>query len=338
MRIFSKFIKRKDQNSCGRIRSALFVCNQKGVVFIEVIVAIAVIVVILVIYSASLRSLALNKKTRLMNLATSLISEELEAIRTIPFASLTNRIDAPFVGIAYNKGNFKVKKDTGTSPPNVLNLSSSTNPTEPQIALLPGGSYDDFTYEVKANVLSDSPTGWRVGVYFRYKDSQNYYSLYFSQDKIIMNKVIDGIPTSLYSSSQTFSTNTWYTLKIVTNEDTLTPYLNDNPLTTAITDYAFSYGSLALLGSNSVHAHFDDITLTTGSTTTWNFDADTVGDVPQGWERFSLYDLPGGEGKLTIENYHDGIKKVQIEVIWEEEGKEKSVKFTTLVSEYGLNY
>lgn len=304
-------------------------------------VAIFLISMLVVVFSTSFNSITLNRTIRAKAQAQFLAQEEIETIRTLPFANLTNRTNAPFIGVNYNLGTSLVKADAAAlSSPNVYELLPAASATNnfTSLAILPGDIYGDFTFETSLKVLSSSPVGWQAGFAFRSNDINNLYRLVFSASQIKLEKMISGATTSLYSNSRTFTANTWYKLKITATGTSLGVYLDDTLLTT-VTDTSLAKGAIALAGLNSAKADFDSLTLTSGTTSTFNFDSLTAGKTASGWERFGLYDLSSGTGKLSIENYNGNadIKKVTVEIDWLFGASTKTINFVTYISNYGLN-
>lgn len=319
--------------------------NKKfGYTIIEAIVAIGLVGFFILIYGASYTAVTSNQFLKNKSLAYNLAAEELEALRSTPFARITNRTDGNFIEVAYNKGNWSVKSDAAApSLPNVYEIASPAgNPSGiTGVAVVPGFDYDNFTDETKIKVMADSTAGWQAGVYFRYHDADNYYRVYFTGTNLYIDKKVGGVETSLTSKAKAFSTNTWYTLKVVANNNAFEVFVNGtSELTGTDAVSSFTAGRLTLLGLNSVHAYFDDISITTSATKTWNFDSDAVGQVAASWQRFGLNDLPRGIGKLTIEDAQTGftdIKKVKARVEWYERNNLKYIELSTLISEQGLS-
>jgi len=315
--------------------------NQKGATLIELLVAIFFILVIIIVFTISFRSINLNEEIKMKSAAHFLALGEIETIRKIPFIKLTNRNNANFMGVAYNLGTAEVRADNSApSLPQVYKLlpSSLSQNNITSLAIIPGNAYQDFTFETMIKVLDVSPLNWQAGFVFRFEDIDNYYYFLFDSSSIKLGKIVNATPSTLYTSSQTFNLNTWYKLKVITNGTSISLYLNDELLSNII-DESLSKGVIGLVGLNSAQISFDDTTIITSSTNTWNFDNDIEGGTASGWERFGLNNLPNGQGKLTIEDYngHTTLKKITVEVSWVEKQKTKSVKLITLIGQYGLN-
>lgn len=313
----------------------------RGSTLIESLVALGLIAYVLVIFSVGQTAITSNKYLRHRSFAYGLATEELEAIRNSDFSRLTNRTAADFIEVAYNIGTWKVAAlaDSPSSPNAYELLSPTGNPVGlTGIAIVPGIEYDNNTYEAKIKVAASSPATWQAGIFLRYHDTGNYYFVHFNATNIYFDKRVDNSPLPpLDTLTRSFATNTWYTLKVEAVGNVFNVYV-DNALVLTVTDTTFTDGRFALAGMNSAHLYFDDVKI--GTTLLWHFDGDGLGNIPAGWERFGLADLPDGQGKLTIEDAQAGfndIKKVTVRVQWSERSQTKHTEIVTYVSEQNMN-
>lgn len=76
----------------------------RGFTLIEVIVSVALIGTIFVIFGTSLVSVHSQRYADNENIAYAIAEAEIEHIRTMPFASSTNRTESSFVGVAPSHG------------------------------------------------------------------------------------------------------------------------------------------------------------------------------------------------------------------------------------------
>ncbi len=313
--------------------------NQVGSILIESIVAISLFGLVLSLFGASYTIITSNQLLKNKTLTYNLASEELEALRNVSFTTLTNRINSDFIEVAYNRGTWSIQQ-SGSAPSgtNVYNLTPPTGSPSgiTGIAVVPGYSYGDFTFETEIKVLSNSPSGWKAGTAFRYHDSNNYYAVHFSATNLYIVEVVEGVESTLNSKAMIFSQNTWYALKIVTLSNAFEVYIDDVlELSTSDTDSSFSNGKLALYGQNSVHAQFDSVSITDPVSKLWNFDSDTVGKIASQWQRLNISDLPSGTGTVTIENSEAGfdtIKEVTARIEWIERDKNRAVELKPLIT------
>ncbi len=311
-----------------------------GYSLIESLVAIGLVLLLIIIFSASSTIILNNRSLRHTNLAYNLAVEEIEALRSIPFTELTNKTDAPLIEVAHNIGSWTVSAPSSpSSSPNVLELALPgtllTGVTGTAIA--PGFDYSNPTIEAQVKILPDSPSNWKTGFYIRYHDSANYYRVSFTSTVLYVDKIVNGIETTLDSESRLFAENTWHKLKVETSGSTFNVYVDDT-LEMTIDDpgNSLNLGRIGLAGLNSTHAYFDDVSITGDTTQSWNFDADETGDMPSSWKRFGINDLPSGVGKLTIEDDQPGfstLKNVTVVIEWKENENNRSVQLETMITQ-----
>lgn len=319
--------------------------RQEAFGLVEVIVALGVVAVFIAIFVASTQNVTALRTARNRGVALNLVREELEAIRATPYADLTDRTNVSFMNVAYNRGSWAVTTDgSAPSQPNAYRVEAISGATGLSgVAVLPIGKRADATLESSVKVLTGAPGSWQAGVLFRVHDQQNYYWARFRSTDITLGKVVAGTSSTLFTKLQSFSTNVWYTLKIVTSGATINLYLNGTLLTSpAVSDSSFSSGWSTLAVWDGTPANFDDVKLTTSGTTTWNFDAasETVGASALGWKRSAPSDLPAATEKLTVADAisgQTGLKKVTARLEWKEGTVTKTVELTTYVGQGGIS-
>lgn len=317
-----------------------FFKNQHASTIIESIVAIGLASFFIGIFGVSYIATSFNQHLKFKNLAFNLVSEELEAIRATSYDQLSNRTNSDFIEVIYNIGSWSVQTNaTAPSSPNtyMLTIPQGTPSGITGLATLPGFEYGNFTYESEIFVKSDSPSGWQAGLLARYHDVNNYYYVYFTATNLYLKEVVNGVETSLDSKIKNFSTDTWYTVKLVATNNSFEVFIDDiSELTATDAENSFTQGRLALFGANSTHAYFDDVSVTTASTITWNFDSEAVNSIPTSWQRFGINDLPQGNTKLTIEEPevgHSDLKKITARVEWQERGNTRNAEASTLITQ-----
>jgi len=301
-----------------------------GISLVEVVVSIAIIGGSLAVFATLLNILQLNKSGSLRSAAYKLAQEEMEAIRSLPLSDLTARTDAGFINVFYNNGAAgAVADNNAVSLPNDLQLANASS-TFAAISL-PYDKMADFSLET--NLLATS-TAQKTGIIFRARDSGNYYFLYIKNDRIGLEKNINGTLTSLSETLHTFSPDVWYKIKIAASGTSLSIYLNDNLIAT-VTNGSLSSG-YAALASYSTTSRFDDVVLVYNSQTlAWDFDDLSDGAIPNEWQRFGLNDLPEGYGLLTISEPYgvSTIKQIDVNISWTEKGERKNVSLSTIKTE-----
>jgi hypothetical protein len=299
----------------------------KGFGLIQALLAVALVSGAIFVFATLFNILRLNKTGSLYTAAYKIAQEQMETAQTLPLASLTNRTNADFFNVIYNRGAAGAASDASApSAPNALRLSSSTSTLN--LALLPFSGIADFTFEASVKATG-APQ--KTGLLFRAQDTNNYYFFYIKSDKIALEKKVGGSASALYETFQTFNADTWYKLKVIAAGNAISLYLNDIKIQD-ITDASFSLGSFALANLNTP-SDFDNVLFIYGGEThQWNFDNLSAGEIPSDWRRFGLYDLPGGRGTLTISEPYGttDIKKIDVSVFWIEKGQNKSITISTL--------
>ncbi len=319
-------------------RSSRLRRSARGFTIMEALMVIVLMTVLIAVFASVFTSARLLRKAEYSIQASNFVREELDTLRTLPFAELLSRTNGSFLGVALTRGPWKVAADgSAPSSPNVLTLTT----TQPDLyyetgqAILPGNYRKDFDVTAKIKVLSSSPNGWRAGIAFRYRDAENNYRFRFSSGGIALTKIYHGSVTTLWSQSATYNTNTWYTLEVIANGSNFTLKKNGSTLTT-VTDTSFTSGNVTLITLSNALVQADDVTMVEGgSTTSWNFDGDPVGSLPASWQRLAYTDLPSGAATLTISNYlgQSNIKQCVATVTWSDMGTTRTMSGSTLIAQ-----
>ena len=178
---------------------------------------------------------------------------------------------------------------------------------------------------------ADSPAGWRVGLIFRSRDLQNGYRVYVTASSLVLERLIDGAVTTLYSDLRTVDTETWHTFEVTLNGSSISVELNGNPVTSQV-DATYSIGQAGLIAWEGTEVRFDDVE---AGGTTWDMEDETTGDVPDGWDRFGVSTLPSGAMTLTSEELYgeSGFKRYTATVTWEDGSGTKTLSQSTDVSD-----
>ena len=305
---------------------------------IEIMVSLGVLIVLILIIATSLNTLRLGRGAGYQAQAYRLADEELQTVKNLPPAEITNRANADFSNIFYNQGAWEAVADaTAPSSPNTIALASPLSILATGLTgavILPEEkNYTDFSLEANIKILAPAPASIKSGLIFRAKDAKNYYRLALENSFIRLEKIAGGSAVTLWSSGQTFAPGTWYKIKVSMTSTTMEVFLNDASLGT-VADSTFSSGKLGFFTINNTKISLDNVRLIEGGNdTAWNFDADAAGAPPPTWQRFGLYDLPDAVGYLTIENFISGVetlKKITVRITWVQEGSTKSVQIQTV--------
>ncbi len=308
----------------------------KGFTIIEALVALGLTTLLITLFGAAYGSITNNQYIGHRALAYNLATEEVETLRTIGAENLAEVTDAPFIGVAYNTGKFVVASHASApsgahvyeAVPNTITGNVS------HLALAPDFEYSDATTTADLFISNNTVSNWKLGLVSRYQDAQNYYAAYLTATAVTLIKVVDGTTTTLDTAAGTFSVDTWYSLSLDLTGSDITVSVDSNPLLSAI-DTAIPEGRIGLYGENGVHGYFDDLSITTSGTQTWDFDSTAPGVVPGDWKRFGINDLPGGTATVTLSNVEAGfntLKQVTARVQWDERDTTKSVEITSYIT------
>jgi hypothetical protein len=118
------------------------------------------------------------------------------------------------------------------------------------------GDYRWTDQTVEARVKFTSAPG-SLGIFARLKDLDNYYFLYLDGSNIVLRKRANNSSTTLLKVKNPTTQGTWYTLKLSVVGSTLTGYLDDKMLVTAM-DSDVAGGGIGV-GTNGASAEFDDV-------------------------------------------------------------------------------
>jgi len=306
-----------------------------GFSLLEAIIAITLSAMLLGIFTTMIVASFFLRRTEHDVQAIDFIQEELDTLRTLPFTELLNRTDGLFLGIPFTRGDWQVYNYSGN---NALRLGTATDEEfidESGLAVLPGNYRDNFTFTAKIRARSTSPVGWGVGLAFRYRDAENHYRYRFTANGIALDKVVQGTVTTIWSQSVTYSTGVWYELEIDADNEIIALLKNSLVLTTEVDD-TFTAGDLALLALDGAIVDFDDVAVVTlAESDSWNFNSDPTGVLPAEWRRFSIFDMPDGDGTLTIEDYlgQTDMKKATVTVTWSDLTRTRSAMESTIITD-----
>jgi hypothetical protein len=317
-----------------------------GFTLMETLVVIGLTVVILAIFTAASSTVVFLRKAGYAIQASDFVREELDSLRVLPFTELINRTNGDFLGLSLTRGDWKVKAVAGApSGNNVLALETAKSALNQETgqAVVPWNYHRDTDATAHFYVKSSSPSGWGAGLGFQYRDLDNHYRFRITSGGAAIDKVYHGTITTLCSNNVSYATDTWYTLEVTTVGTAITAKVNgSNAFSTgscstgSLTDSTFSTGDVTLQTLNSALVYIDDVSiLENSSTTSWDFESDTVGQEPLVWQRFVYFDLPSGSATLTIADYlsQSTIKQVTATITWVDQGVTKTVSGSTLIAQ-----
>jgi len=138
-------------------------------------------------------------------------------------------------------------------------------------------SFQDFTLEAKIKTITpgehfDYEVAW---LNFRYIDKNNrYYFLIHTNGDLELAKYVGGNRYNLVRKPSSYNALVWNTVKIEIVGSNIKVYVNGS-LQINFTDGSSLVSGKIVLESYFCHAHYDDITITSSSTTTYNFNQQT---------------------------------------------------------------
>lgn len=126
-------------------------------------------------------------------------------------------------------------------------------------AWLKNYSWNDQSVQARVKVTNFNGSN-RALVCARMTDGNNYYAVAIQSGKLELRRKVSGSTTSLTSKNMTFSTNTWYTIRLDVVGNTLTAYVNGTQQLSATTSGRNS-GGAGLIGMKAA-VNFDDVIVT----------------------------------------------------------------------------
>lgn len=301
---------------------------RKGLSLIEVIIGLALVGVLVLSYGTSLTAAVASRRIKIKNMAAALADIQLSALHAYDPSQIPVQTDGAPYGVLFSEGMWSVATDPSaysgtqvfhTDAPDVSGITS--------VYPLPENAYDDFTLSARVKIDPSSPSTWQTGFLFRSRDLQNGYRVYLTSGSLVLEKLVDNTVTTLYSDVRSVSEDTWHALEVTTTGSSLTIVLNGNTVT-SVNDSTWTLGMAALVAWEGAEARFDDVDM---NGTLWNMDSEIAGEVPDGWERFGLSDLPSGAMTLTSAELYgeSGFKKYTATVTWQDGSGTKTLSQST---------
>jgi prepilin-type N-terminal cleavage/methylation domain-containing protein len=310
----------------------------KGFTLIELLIAIAILTSTFVVIASSLKISRIAQQSAHQALAYSIASSLLEATQGLPFTDLDNRTTSTPLGIFPPHGMWEVQADSNAlSASNTLALTGTSTAISGISGALriPTNAFGDFTAEAALKIPTTAPSGWRASIVFRAKDFEHFYRYSLQNDKLLLERVQGATTTELWSQPASLATSTWYRPKVVASGSNFTLFMNDTQYA-SVSDATYATGVLAIASGGGTLLSVDNVTVSSPTSLSWNFDTTNPSALPAGWRRPWIQDLPKGTVALTIADWSGlaGIKKITAEVTWGGESGIKRVELTTLRSKY----
>lgn len=150
-------------------------------------------------------------------------------------------------------GSWQVKTDGNTK---VLDQGTATYSSK-RVMSTGDITWTDYTLEGK---VKPGQTDFHAGYLFRFTDVDNYYYAYFRNSsgtlKISLGKVVSGSTIGIQNVNYTYTTTSWYTIKVEAIGTSIKVYVDD-VLKINKTDSAFSFGKIGIQSAGI--AKFDDV-------------------------------------------------------------------------------
>lgn len=287
----------------------------RGLTLLEVVIALALVGVLVMTFAVSLHAAVAARRIKHRSIAAALADEQLSVLRTFDPASVAARTNGALHGVLYQQGTWQVAEVAG-APSGTKGLRGSGPGTGVTAVLpFPKNAYGDLSVSSTFKVEAGSPANWRSGFLFRASDLENGYRAYLTATSLVLERVSGGIVTTLHSDIRSIAADTWQTLEVVAAGPSIELRLNGATAAT-VSDDAFASGKAALFAREGASVVHDDIALAGDA---WDFEGEAAGDVPSGWERFGLSDLPGNAtSTLTVSSLYgdDGFKRYSVTVRW----------------------
>lgn len=303
-----------------------------GFTLIEVVIGLAIVGVLVLSYGTSLTAAVAARRIKIRNMAAALADIQLAALRTHDPTTVPVQTDGEPYGVLFSEGTWEVEEDgAASSGAQVFRTSAESATGVTSVYPLPENAYDDFTFTTEIKVDPGAPAGWQAGVFFRARDLQNGYRAWIDATSLTLERLDDGVVTTLHTDIRTVATDTWHTLEVTTNGSSISVDLNGLNVTNE-TDSTYLSGQAGLLAFESATVRFDDVVM---DADTWDMESETLGEVPDGWDRFGLSSIPSGDMTLTTQELFgdSSFKRYTATVTWDDGSGQKTLSQSTDVND-----
>jgi len=157
-----------------------------------------------------------------------------------------------------DSGPWQITGDPADSANKVLYQSDGSE------GIISAGSSNWTDYAVSMRLKAPSTANIWPGILARYKDKSNYYYFQLQKSSVVLSKVVNGASTTIKSASFTTNANTWYTLKMVVEGDSIKCYTVNNGVETLVIDAkdtTFTSGKIGIRDKWQP-VYVDDVTVT----------------------------------------------------------------------------
>lgn len=306
--------------------------SQRGFSLIDILISIALVGAMFAVFGAALSGSALRTGARLETRATALAEGALAAALSLAPSELTDRADAPLIGLTEKRGAWAVRSAAGApSAPNAITVTTSSAAVTGVTAALriPDRPLTNGTVSATVSVPALTPSGWRAGLLLRGRDLENGYRYSVGASDLRFERVTNGTATALYTLANGLAPGAWTTLAVTMTGTSFT-LVRDGVTLTTVNDATRRDGDLALVAQGNAAPFFDDVSVTGDYALAENFDAAPVDGAPALWRAVGVADLPSGATTVTVDHPTVGgsLARVLIEVSWQSTRATETVTVT----------
>ncbi|MBI3963437.1 MAG: hypothetical protein HY341_00390 [Candidatus Kerfeldbacteria bacterium] len=308
--------------------------RHQGFSLLETVVALGMVIVLVLIFTASLNALTTGTALRASTQAYQLAQTMLDSVRALPFSEIPTQTAGKPIFLPVERGSWTVADVGGSRALTTDGLAT------PRITV-PRALFRDGTVETQVRLGAGTPAGAGVLLLLRYWNDDTHCVVRLAQNDLTVRKFVDGVSTTLYDSppgTPTVGLDAWHTLAVTVDGSSMQVDVNGSTLTTVV-DTALSRGLLVLGAENDARVSFDDVRIDTIPVLDGTFESSALGKSPDSWRTSTLASLPEGTAALTIAPY-DGLSdlyQITATVTWSRPSGSRSAVLDTLISRNGID-
>lgn len=308
--------------------------RHQGFSLLETVVALGMVIVLVLIFTASLNALGTGTALRASTQAYQLAQTMLDSVRALPFAEIPIQSAGQPIFLPVARGSWSVTDVGG-------DRALATDGVNASRITIPRALFRNGTVETQVRLGAGTPAGAGALLLLRYWNDDAHYVIRLAQNDLTIRKIIDGASTTLYDSppgTPSVGLDAWHTLAVVADASSIRIDVNGSPMTT-VADTALSRGLLVLGAEDDALVSFDDVRIDNGAVLDGTFESSAIGSVPDSWRTSSLASLPEGTATLTIAPYGglSNLYQITATVTWIRPGGTRSAVLDTFISRNGID-